>query len=163
MPYTIEIGNASIKYSAEDLWVSIVAEHAELDDAPVFNMQTGHSNSKCVAYSAWHNFTYNGGLDDLFFGKREGIYKGQCPEGFHREWALMSAHPGAQVLCPADLEFINAKRRQWAEKQGSGELPLRDYAGIDAGKDWVLETFIWLEFWVEWALKTCPIPVISNF
>jgi hypothetical protein len=168
--YTITIGEAKIAYDPEWLSISIEAESEEHDDAPNHDGFTGKSNSRSPSYTVWPDFCRDAGIYELFYGggwdKANGYYK-SCPDGYHRETPLLAHHPSAQPICKGDLDVIRAARVK-REQTNGGRPPgfweydkeKRDF--IDNGTDSTLARLLWLEFWMDWAIKNCRIPIIEN-
>ncbi len=154
MSYDIYIGNAVIR--EEDLEVEyVVSSHTE-PDAPVFpyDSMTANSNNCHPGYAQWTGFCREAGIHDLFFGEESG---------------LMRNHPGIQRLHIWHLTAVQNALRRWREQHPEA-VPGFDYSphwnhpddGV-RGRDPILARLIWLEFWIDWALRTCEKPALYNF
>ena len=171
MGYTLTIGNAALRYDADDLYLCIEAEGATHPDAPDHDKFTGKGNSLSPSYTVWSDFCRDAGIYELFYGQgwsREERRYLECSEDFHRETPLLAHHPGYAPICRADLDFVKAARER--REQSNGERPPgffdygaeTDWKEVDNGTDPVLARLVWLEFWLEWALGNCAIPIIEN-
>jgi hypothetical protein len=169
MGYDIAIGEARIRYHKGDEHIDIDVVHTTHPDAPAHCPYTGIGNSRSPSYTAWSDFCKDAGIYELFYGqgwsRDERRYLG-CSEDFHRETPLLSEHPGAFALLPADLEYVRAARIRREQTNGGKPAGFWDYdierGEIDNGNDHVLARLLWLEFWIDWALKNCEIPTIKN-
>lgn len=162
MGYNLTIGEAVIDCSDE--YIHIDAEYASHPDAPAHCPYTKNGNSRSPSYTAWSDFCKAAEIYELFYGEgwsreeRRYIPK----QDFYRETILIADHPGAAVIIPQDLDYIRAARERRAANNGGREPGFWDNEGVDNGKDHVLARLLWLEFWVDWALKNCKNPVIHN-
>lgn len=141
MGYSIRIGEATINYDRDDQSVGIGCEQVTHPDAPGFHSHDDKSNSIAPSFSAWHELCHEAGITELFHE-----YGGPCREGFHRETSLLSGR--AQPLLEGDLDYIRRARIR-REQTNSGD-------------DSALSLLRWLEFWIEWALENCKIPIVWN-
>lgn len=165
MGYNFTIGNAVLEYTAGDEHMRITVESAVNDNAPNHCPYTGKGNSRSPSYSGWSDFCKTAGIEELFYGKgwsREESRYLDCPEGFHRETPLLAEHPGAFPLTADDLAYI-IKARVRREQSNRGRPPgFWGDDNVDNGNDHALARLLWLEFWIDWALKNCERPAISN-
>lgn len=168
MGYTLTIGNARLQVNKEDLRLDIEVDGFASDDAPTFknDEMTGNGSSRSPSYTGWGDFCRASGLEELFFGggwdSTYGSYK-QCSEDFHRDEGLLAHHPGAALLCDADLEFVKAAREKW-QTENPGTTPGFDgWSGESEGLDYTLARLLWLEFWIDYALKNCEVPALGNY
>ena len=167
MGYNLTIGNAILRYSADDLYLRIGAEVVEHPD----DRYTGKSNSRSPSYTAWNDFCREAGIHEMFYGKgwdRDDLRYRNCSDDFHRETPLLVEHPGTQPLCRGDLEFVRAARIR-REQSNDGRPPgfwecsnETGWVEVDNGTDPTLARLLWLEFWIGWALDNCDIPVLAN-
>ncbi len=174
MSYDIYIGNAELlsEWPGEDdepvaEWT--VNSHAE-DAAPSFpfDTMTANGNSRHPGYSQWGDFCREAGLYDLFFGVEYGD-----PPGFGRErpreGGLMRHHPGIAPLTPAILATVTAARQR-RQEQHPDAVPGWDFSSWQKpelddgvrGRDHILARLLWLEWWMDYALRTCERPAIYN-
>ena len=161
MGYTLIIGEAEMQYDKDDLWLRLSAELANAEDAPAFGEPTDHENQRWPSYTGWTEFSRESGLEPLFFGggwDREMRCYRDCPEGYHRDRPLIDSHPGVAPICQGDLDVIKSAISKRREKTGEKPPGFSD----DDSLDHVLARLIWLEYWFEWALRTCKIPVFAN-
>lgn len=167
MGYTLTIGNAKLKVDKEDLILDIDVEGFASDDAPTFpnDQVTGNTSSRSPSYTAWHGFAEVAGITNLFYGggwDRDLRGYRSCPEDYHREEGLLAHHPGAALLCDKDLEVVREARKKW-EDDHPGAVPGFDgWSGEKTGLDYILARLLWLEFWIDWALKNCEVPALGN-
>jgi hypothetical protein len=165
MGYTFTIGNAQLNYYKGDEHIRIAAERADRPDAPAHDPFVGTSNSRSPSYSAWSDFCKDAGIYELFYGQgwsREERRNCLCSEEFHRESPLIAGHPGAAPLLPADLDYVRAARIRREQTNGGRPPGFWEDDGTDNGKDHTLARLLWLEFWINWALENCEIPIIEN-
>lgn len=162
MGYTLTVGEAHIE--VYDDYICIAAEYATSDDAPTHCHFTKNSNSRSPSYTAWSEFCKEAGITELFYGngwsREERRYIPN--QEFYRETIYFGDHPGAAVIIPQDLNYIRAARERREATNGGREPGFWDDNGVDNGKDHVLARLLWLEFWIDWALKNCENPVIQN-
>jgi hypothetical protein len=165
MGYTFTIGNARLRYHKGDESISIEAVPATHQDAPAHDPFVGIGNSRSPSYTAWTDFCKDAGIYELFYGQgwsREDRRYLPCSEGFHREKPLRDEHPGAVPLLPADLEYVRAARIRREKTNGGRPAGFWEDDGTDNGNDHTLARLLWLEFWIDWALENCEIPIIQN-
>ena len=165
MGYNLIIGNAVLKYDADDPRVWIEAERAEHPEAPDHDDFVRKTNSRSPSYTAWHGFCREAGIYELFYGQgwdRDSRSYRQCSEEFHRETPLLKEHPGAQPILPQDLEYVRAARIKRERTNGGKGPGFWADDGVDNGTDPTLARLLWLEFWMGWALTNCPMPIIEN-
>lgn len=130
------------------------------DDAPSFpgDSMTGKSNGRSPSYSTWSDFCRDAGIYDLFYNKANG---------------LMRKHPGTAFLAPkhgaaiaAALDKYRTKhpgaKPGWREQTEGGNFFDGPWKPETEGLDGTLARLIWLDYWVQWALKNCTVPVIRN-
>lgn len=161
MSYTFRIGNAVPKFDKEDgyLYAAWEVEPATSKDAPNFpnDDMTGQSNERSPSYSAWGDFCKATGLWDLFYDAYGHLNAG---------------HPGCELITEEGLSKVRAARERWEEcatkPPGFSGFPTYNQINKsvftpDEGKyDHQLARLIWLEWWMEWALKNCETPAIQN-
>lgn len=169
MGYSIHIGEAKLeKVSKLDLEDSneITARYRvvgdSLDEAPQFrgDEMTGKGSGRYPSYSSWSEFCKNNGLHDLFFNEETG---------------LMRHHPGCFLIQQSDLDAVktalaNRKKLYPNAKPGMcncDECSKKNFWKSDGlpheeGYDYDLARLEWLVFWMEYALKNCDLPAISN-
>lgn len=164
MGYNLTIGEAVIEDHG-DLEVRVGAEGFEDADAPDHDKYVGKTSSRSPGYSAWSEFCKEAGIEVLFYGSgwdRDARRYGNCPDGYHRETPILAEHPGCQKLCQGDLDVVRAAREKREKNNGCRLAGFWEDDGIDNGTDPTLARLLWLEFWIEYALKHCKIPVIQN-
>jgi len=162
MGYHLTIGEARIE--RDDDYIRIAAEDATDDAAPDHCPYTKKGNGRSPSYTAWHDFCKEAGIEKLFYGdgwsREERRYIPS--EDFYRETILLGEHPGAAVIIPQDLEYVRDARIRREATNGGREPGFWEDDGRDNGKDHVLARLLWLEFWIDWALKNCENPIIEN-
>lgn len=159
MSFDIYIGKAVIR-SRDDGELVVRVEENELPDAPSFpgDEMTGISNGRHPGYAGWDLFLVDAGLKDLFFDEESG---------------LMREHPGTFKLEEKHLQTVREAKTRWQEKHPnahpgwcicprkecmpwmSRDVPHQEFDGT-------LARLIWLEWWMDWALKNCNHPAIHN-
>lgn len=164
MGYNLTIGEAYMDYDKKYADLSIRAEHAEREDAPDHDPYVQKGNSRSPSYTVWDEFCREAGEDvyAMFYGsgwspEMRG-YKAM-PEYFirkypKRERPILAEHPGHSVLTKDDLKIV---REALANRKKLGTIP--GFNGVDDG---VLARLLWLDFWIDWALKNCKIPILHN-
>jgi hypothetical protein len=163
MGYTLIIGEAEIEQYDE--WVLISAKSATMDDAPNHCPFTKNGNMRSPSYTTWSEFCKEAGIFPMFYGSgwsREERRYESAEGNFYRETPILQDHPGASGLIAGDLEYVRAARIN-REKTNGGKPPgFWDDFEVDNGKDPVLARLVWLEYWIDWALKNCENPVLAN-
>lgn len=162
MSYNIGIGNAVPQFDKDELRAWWDVAHVEREDAPTFphDEMTGNGNYRYPGYSAWADFCREAGLHDLFLDREGGE-------------ALMQQHPGIARLLPehlASVQFALGARKAVSALPpgfwGSDTFDREKQAWVpspDTGKyDPILARLMWLEYWMDWALRECEIPAIYN-
>jgi hypothetical protein len=171
MGYNISIGQAEIEYDQDLLYMTIGVENATHVDAPDHDPFTGNGNSRSPSYTTWSDFCKDAGITELFYGQgwsREDRWYRPCSDDFHRETPILRDHPGAQPINEHDVEYVQRKLADYKELHPDAIPGFWDYGKetdwkvVDNGTDPVLARFIWLEFWMDWAVKNCKQPVIAN-
>jgi len=164
MSYDIYIGQAVVRSDFdkkyEEFYAEWVVEPQSLIGAPVFpnDGMTSNGNSRHPGYSQWSGFLDKCGLHDLFFNKEEG---------------LMREHPGIALLKPSHLERVREALAKWkltasGKPPGFGSFPKfidGEWKSVDEDTyDSILARLLWLEFWMDWALRECEceIPAVYN-
>jgi hypothetical protein len=78
----------------------------------------------------------------------------------NRSEPIIASHPGYSVLTNDDLAIVKSAR---IEREKLGKEPgFWDNDNVDNGKDPILARLLWLEFWIDWALTNCKIPILEN-
>lgn len=152
MGYTFKIGNAKPVFSKDygELRAAWEVEPATSDSAPTFpnDETTGNGNSRSPSYSVWADFCRQVGIYDLFYDDRG---------------SLRAGHPGCAMITADDLSVVKEARQYYEAKV---TLPPRfegwDYEGPQR-YDYHLARILWLEWWMDWALKNCETPAIENY
>lgn len=152
MAYDIYIGNAVPTTIEEDdgsyysVWGGVTVNRVELEDAPSFpnDHMTGKGNSRHPGYGQWADFCSAVGLTDLFFNKAHG---------------LMRVHPGTFKL---EFEHLVTVRDALYEYREAHPDAVPGWHDVDRVENGNLARLLWLEFWIDWALKNCERPAIHN-
>lgn len=142
MGYDIVIGErVRAGRDAKECGREFEVERVELAHAPCFDLDdlTGHSNHRAPSYTVWGQFADEVGLHDFFFGTS----------------GVMRDHPGVELLAEAHLKTVRKAVERWGR---SHQLP----PGWGQGQDPQKARLIWLEWWIDWALRTCKVPAIEN-
>ncbi len=154
MGYTFNIGNAVPEFDKEyfpELYAKWAVEGKTLKKAPKFinDEMTGQSNSRSPSYTTWSDFCKTVGLYDFFYN----------PQGH-----LHAGHPGCIGIEQKDADLVTAALRLYEKKAihppgfSGWEGPKEGDPEVDAH----LARLIWLEFWMQWAVKNCETPAIEN-
>jgi hypothetical protein len=171
MGYTIKIGNAKPVFSKEDfpyLSANWEVEDIELPEAPAFpNDINNHKNERWPSYTVWDNFCKEVGLYKLFYGKyRRDEYGNEVEyDGLFTK----SSHPGCIGITKEDADFVTEALNKYKENatlppgfEGDEHWHDCDKAGCKPNYDYQLARLIWLEWWMQWAVKNCETPAIEN-
>lgn len=175
MGYDIYIGNTEMElieqYEDEDEFVTpysriidgkvcyfkpVVRKEVRQPDAPTFPNDdlTGKGNSRHPSYVGWTEFCKKAGLYDLFFNCKTG---------------LMREHPGHVSLEVQHAQVIEEALAKWRKDHPCARpgfdvpYPWQEGYGVPSGNDPILARLIWLDWWVQWALKNCEHAAIYNF
>lgn len=153
MGYTFTIGNAvpvANKDSFPELSVRWIVEGVTNDDAPSFpgDEMTGKSNMRSPSYSVWHEFCKTTGVYEFFYNSQGRLH---------------ASHPGCIGITEEDADFVSEALSVYKEK---ATLPagFEEEWGYEGppNYDYHLARLIWLEYWMQWAVKHCETPAISN-
>jgi hypothetical protein len=153
MGYDIKVGNAVPEHHKDDfptLSARWVVEHKTLEEAPSFegDEMTGQSNMRSPSYGTWTDFCRATGLYDMFYEEYYGF---------------LANHPGCRGITQHDADEVTAALVQYRAK---AKLPPgfeKDYGYSGPPNfDYNLARLIWLEFWMQWAVKNCETPAIQN-
>ena len=161
MGYNLTIGEAEIEHNKD--FCRIDARIETHEDAPSHCKYTKNGNCRSVGYSAWSAFCKKADITTLFYGGG-WQYPGYapCPDGFHRETCLLAEHPGAQPITKADADYVSKKLEEYRAKNPNSIAGFWDEGNVDNGKDYILARFLWLDFWMRWAVENCENPVFAN-
>ena len=156
MSYDIYIGEGIIDENDDSGELRVRVKGLSLPEAPSFpnDQMTGKGNSRHPGYSQWSNFCREAGIYDLFFDEETG---------------LMHRHPGTFILKQNHLDEIRAAKDRWVKNNPdknpgfpADEWMKPEFQEKITNPDPILARLIWLEFWVDWALKNCKVPAIHN-
>lgn len=155
MGYTFVVGNAKPTHDKDDfpyLRARWEVDIKTLKSAPTFvnDEMTGNSNSRSPSYTVWAEFARATGLYEFFFDDRGHLHAG---------------HPGCVGITQEDADLVTAALNRYKSKavhppgfsDWYGKTP--DDKPVDAH----LARLIWLEFWMQWAVKNCKTPAIQNW
>lgn len=152
MGYNFTVGNAVPEHSKEyfpELSARWHVEGAELPDAPHLpNDVAGHTNCRSPSYSVWADFCRSTGLYGLFYDEQGHLHAG---------------HPGCIGITQEDADVVTAALSRYRAKSTllPGFEEGWDYEG-PANYDYHLARLMWLEWWMQWAVKNCETPAIEN-
>lgn len=171
MGYTIDIGEAVLTGSKEDLYLRVGVEPRDHDDAPSFENDplTGKGNSRSPSYSVWTDMCRETGLYPMFYGLngRRNPYMEPDPD-CHRETPILAEHPGFVLIGERDVEEIKAALDRHIAAHGElvpgfrPWLEADDKAPANADACATRARLIWLHYWADWAVKNCKWPIIAN-
>ena len=166
MSYDIIIGNAELEAEWESEFDEPRAEWvvhlATADGAPAFPYDfQPSSNCRSPGYTQWSEFCTLTGLHLLFYGGPD--------DGLRHYGGILSNHPGIVALKPSMLATVREARERW-QKQNPDAEPGFDFFSFDPnshkgddgvrGRDPILARLLWLEWWMDYALRTCERPAI---
>lgn len=164
MGYNLKIGEAYMDYDKEYAYLVINAELVENENAPDHCPYTGKGNMRSPSYSGWSDFCQEAGDDvyQMFYGSgwdsNMRAYRNPNEEFLKkypkRVSPVLQEHPGHVVLTEDDLKIV---REALVNRKKLGTKP-----GYNDGEDGILDRLLWLDFWIDWALKNCKIPILRN-
>lgn len=139
MGYDIRIGR---RLERED-GTPFVADEIVMD-APDFPGDDGsnHANRRRPSYGSWQRFCDATGLHRMFYDRDAG---------------LLANHPGIADLTPAHLAEVRRAIERY-RKPRPGIEP-----GYGGSLDHDLARLLWLEWWMDWALKQDKPAAIENW
>ena len=171
MGFTITIGNAIPQVptqseidEGEDRTPRWRVQRGESEDAPSFPGDIEGSVRR-PSYQVWGEFCQATDLSSLFFGAQG--QKNITP----RDTCLILDHPGVTLLAASDLVEVRHALELWRAKPWPTKNRIAGFdPNISAFDDQVpdpqydghLCRLLWLEFWIDWALKNCEFPAIGN-
>jgi hypothetical protein len=157
MGYSITIGELEVEKNPDDgldcpcLFLDAKGESHE--GAPAFGEPTDQSNSRWPSYSTWSDCLRDAGLHDVFF----------C------DGHLVGGHPGVRLVTNELRDIVRAKKAEFEAKYPNVEATYGDKPegpfGVDESNPKENSTYcriVWLDYWIDWALKNCKTPVIAN-
>ena len=155
MGYNIGIGNASIRYEADDDFISMTVEHAEHPDAPDLGKGdvSGKGNFRYPSYGGFQEFLDKNGLSDVFLDETDNMQGG---------------HPGIAVLTQKKYDRVKKALEKYKKANPHAILPTPENTAHEEDfkehkdSDYNLGRLVWFEFWMKWALENCKYPAISN-
>ena len=155
MPIRITIGNAELEYRQTDSHVGITVNEITCDDAPDF---TDKSNNMQMSYLECHDWirgagviSYMNGIDlDISPTDNSFADSGRDSDG------IIEIHPCQVTIDQRDVDFWHGKVKAYRAMNPDVQ------PGFDNTRDYILARMMWFEFWVQWAVKNCEMPVIAN-
>ncbi len=154
MGISITIGNAVPKMADEDddpddrspRWEVVGGESP---DAPSFFGEEA-SSTRSPSYGQWAQFCRSVGLVGLM----------------GENGTLVPSHPGVAILRPSDLAAVREALHAWRARPWPNPERIAGFNEYDAETDPRLDgnqaRLLWLEFWIDWALKNCEHPAMGN-
>lgn len=137
-------------------------------DAPMFLGESEACSERSPSYSGWAQFCRDTGLSSLFYGATRHARSDGIAE---RETCLIQEHPGVALLRASDLDEVRAAIASWRARPWPTEERIAGWdptlepfseAKPDPRYDGHLARLLWLEFWIEWALRNCEHPALEN-
>jgi hypothetical protein len=128
-----------------------------------FTDSLASENRGGASYSGMAEFIKEAGLEYLF--------KGSSSPSYGTRLGLVQRHPGCVEITPYVIQAVaNARfRRQLLDGRSPGyskriwNHTLRRFIETDGEQyDWVLARLIWLEGWMNWAIRNCDRPAFYN-
>ncbi|MEO9521674.1 MAG: hypothetical protein ABJC88_16855 [Parasphingorhabdus sp.] len=160
MGYNITIGNAEFQLYDDEFAPSLTVIAAPMahDKAPNFDGDPSeNTNIRCPSYSVWSRMCREAGIHSLFYGDSPcGTYYINDPD-HHRDKPILQDHPGFAVINQMDADYVGAALESFRLK----------HTGLEAGFNITdeqanLARIEWLWFWMDWAVKNCERPIITN-
>lgn len=138
MGYSFRIGEG--KWNSKEK-MCCVSVHGE-DAAPVFegDYLTENRNERHPSYSGWYEFCRATGLYDLFFSDKD---------------RLIPEEPGSVRLNLRHLKVVREAVDRFKEVHGCEN-------SAEPASDANYVRLIWLEWWINWALRNCKNPTFQN-
>lgn len=160
MTYTFGIGEAVINSDIPNLGITIWIKDERGTRKVVGDDGT---NKIGFGYGYAATFASENDLEELFFG--DGFH-GNCRYGYHREQSLLSEHPGAAILCQADVDEFKSALDKHISRYGDIEPGFTEHGAKDRksnSRDCADRArLIWFHYWADWAVKNCKVPVFVN-
>jgi hypothetical protein len=157
MGYTIIIGELKVEKHKDDGTdsdcLSFTAEVVRLEKAPAFGEPTDHTNTRWPSYTAWSNAMRGLGLYDLFYNENGHLIGGQSGVRLVTE-DLFDEFKTRLRLFEISNPNVTAT---YGNTENCLLYPDKNNPEVNA---WYVRG-VWLEFWMEWALKNCETPVIA--
>jgi len=160
MAFNIWIGNAVLAGGTEDDEGDFYADVEPLEvENPLMIIGDTNCSYRNPGYGQWHNFVEAAGLKSFFFDEFTG---------------LMRDHPGTKALTQDHLTHVRAALEIAKRKYPNAPLHFpvkREDETIDDFEErenkhpegsGVLIRLMWLEFWIDAALKHCEKPALRN-
>jgi hypothetical protein len=171
MGYTIIIGEACFKGEKDEAYLRVWAKPEAHKDAPVFpnDPMTRNGNTRSPSYTGWSNFCRETGLYGMFFGvdgRRDPYMRGD--DNCHREVPIMADHPGYAAINAADALAVKQALERHVLKHGELTPGFRNWmekdedAPANANECATRARLIWLNYWTDWAVRTCTHPIVAN-
>lgn len=165
MGYTIKIGNAVPSFDKDsfpELFSSWKVEDAELPEAPNFpNDVNNNRNERWPSYTVWDDFTKKTGLYEFFYSKyrREGDNE-ISQDGIFQA----SGSPGCIGITKENADFVTEKLEEYKKiaTLPPGFEAYDEHEDNEPRYDYHLARLIWIEWWMQWAVKNCETPAIEN-
>lgn len=166
MGYTITIGESCMVVTEEGDLKTVIADVYD-ENAPAFGDISDHRNFRMPAYSVWHEFTREVGLETLFFDKSKG---------------LMRNHPGIEHLTLFEAALIREAKTNFEDRHAPPKMLLSPKTGTELAvlepllapepaleaefgstdRNATYARLVWLDYWVSWAVECCEEPAIRN-
>lgn len=169
MGYNLKIGEAKIHFDSEYAAVRIETDGFKNPDAPTFPNDTMTENTswRFPSYTGWSEFCKESGLYPLFYGKGwDPVYRQNVTDEETIPWRerpILDHHPGVALIVFKDLDFIRKCLKQYKKTAPKKKPGFEGWNGEDADVyDPILARLIWLEYWFDYALKNCKVPVMTN-
>lgn len=145
MGYNLFIGNAKLVEN-DGMWTADV-DLVEVDEPLVIRGDTS-APVRYPSYSQWKDFAVKADLDKMFFDNEEG---------------LIRRHPGTFLLTQDHLTKVRAALEIARRKYPNEPIgfPDDDDQPVSDGTE-QLTRLVWLEFWIDAALKHCKRPAFGN-
>ena len=152
MGYNFSVGNAVPNHNKDyfpELYAAWEVKGEEQPDAPNFpNDAAKKTNYRSPSYTVWANFCRNTGLYEFFYDELGQLHAG---------------HPGCIGITQEDANFVTAALNRYRAKATLPPGFEEDcfYQG-PSNYDYDLARLMWLEWWMQWAVKNCETPAIQN-
>lgn len=150
MGYSLTLGEADVNYYEEDgleASCNITAIGVSLHEAPAFGEPTDNTNSRWPSYTAWWDFCEFVGITHIMYDER-GNMRGD--------------HPGSFPINKEFKDEVDAAMVRLKEKYPNAVASYGENENDIPEENGAMCRLTWLQFWTDWALENCKMPVLAN-
>jgi len=142
---------------------SINVKTIKMRGSPVYGfLEASEGNTRSPGYTQMKIFAQETGLFDFFFDRDKG---------------LLRRIPGVFPIMKGHLKSLTKARENWEKthpdcknllpspSKTPEDYQMDDprYTELEQSFDWNYAKLLWYEWWFEWALENCHMPVICNY